>query len=67
VSDSDLVEIAKRSGDFSKNYGRFWGGLIQLSFANAAVGRRPFLWSGLVGLGTVAGGLVLRYGVPHLW
>ena len=62
VKHSDLVEIAKRSGDFSKNYGRLWGGLLFLSAMNAATGRRPFLWSGLIGLGTVVGGLVLKYG-----
>jgi hypothetical protein len=62
VSNPDLVEISKRSGDFSKHYGKFWGGLIHLSHVNAATGRKPFLWSGLAGLGTVAGGLLLRYG-----
>jgi hypothetical protein len=62
VSNPDLVEISKRSGEFSKHYGRFWGGLIHLSHVNAATGRRPFLWSGLAGLGTAAAGLLLRYG-----
>ena len=61
---SDLVEIAKQSGDFSKHYGKLWGGLIHLSHVNAAAGRRPFLWGGLVTVGTVAGGLVLKYGMP---
>jgi len=63
---SDLVEIAKRSGDFSKHYGKAWGGLIHLSHVNAATGRRPFLWGGLVSLGTVVGGLVLKYGLLGL-
>jgi hypothetical protein len=62
VKHSDLVEIAKRSGDFSKNYGRLWGGLLLLSAINAATGRRPFLWGGLIGFATVVGSLVLKYG-----
>jgi hypothetical protein len=64
---SDLVEIAKQSGDFSKHYGKLWGGLIHLSHVNAAVGRRPFLWGGLITLGTVVGSLVLKYGWPILF
>jgi hypothetical protein len=47
MSESDLVEIAKQSGEFKKHYGKWWGGFIQLSFANAATGRRPFLWGGV--------------------
>jgi hypothetical protein len=43
VSNPDLVEISKRSGEFSKHYGKLWGGLIHLSHVNAAAGRRPFL------------------------
>lgn len=66
VAESDLVEISKRSGDFSKHYGRLWGGLIHLSHVNAATGRRPLLWGGLVSLVTVAAGLVLKYGLPTL-
>ncbi|QPF82221.1 hypothetical protein IC762_20855 [Bradyrhizobium genosp. L] len=61
---SDLVEIAKRNGDFSKHYGKFWGGLLLLSVVNAAAGRRPFLWGGLISLGTVAGSILLKYGGP---
>lgn len=64
MSDSDLVNISKQSGEFSKNYGKFWGGIIHLSHVNAATGRRPFLWGGLVSLATVAGGLLLKYGFP---
>jgi hypothetical protein len=64
VSHSDLVEIAKRSSEFKKTYGKWWGGFIQLSLANKAVGRHPLLWSGLVGLGTMMAGLILKYGLP---
>jgi hypothetical protein len=62
VSDSDLVEIAKRSGDFSKHYGKLWGGFIQLCLANAAIGRRPFWWGWVVSLGALVCSLVLKYG-----
>jgi hypothetical protein len=51
---SDLVEIAKRSAEFSQHYARWWGGFI-LQFANAASGRRPFLWSGLLAAMASAG------------
>jgi hypothetical protein len=61
---SDLVEIAKRSAEFKGTYGRWWGGFIQLSLANKAVGRHPLLWSGLLGLGTMIADLILRYGLP---
>lgn len=64
MSDSDLVEIAKRSGDFKKHYGKWWGGLLYICSVNAAAGRRPFLWGGLISLGTVAGWLVFKYGIP---
>jgi hypothetical protein len=64
VSNSDLVEISKRSGEFSKHYGKLWGGFIHLSHVNAATGRRPFLWSGLIGLGTLIGGFLLKHGLP---
>ena len=64
---SVLVEIAKQSGEISKHYGKFWGGLLVLSMVNAAAGRRPFLWGGLVSLGAIVGGLVLKYGVPVLF
>jgi hypothetical protein len=63
---SDLVEIAKRTAVFKEHYGKWWGGFLQLQFANAATGRRPFLWGGLISLGTAIGGLMLRYGVPHV-
>jgi hypothetical protein len=63
---SELVEIAKRSGDFSKHYGKLWGGFIQLSLANAATGRRPFLWGGWLSFVAVAGGLLLRHIFPKL-
>ena len=64
---SDLVEVIKRNGEFRK-WGTFWGPLLYwLSVKAAKAARpRPFLWSGLVTLGTVAGGLLLKYGLPAL-
>ena len=44
---SDLVEIAKRNGDFKKNYGMVLGAFLYLRSLNAARGR-PFYWLGLI-------------------
>jgi hypothetical protein len=53
---SDLVEIAKRNGDFKKNYGRLLGAVLYLRSAELAGGLRPSLrmgwFVGLVGLAT---------------
>lgn len=65
MSESDLVEIAKQSGEFKKHYGKWWGGFIQLQFVNAAAGRRPFLWSSLIGIGTVILGFAVKYGLAY--
>jgi hypothetical protein len=64
VSDSDLVEIAKRNGDFRKNYGVVLGACLYLCSVNAAAGRRPFLWGALLSLGIGIAGLILKYGLP---
>jgi hypothetical protein len=66
VSHSDLGDIAKRTGEFKEHYGKWWGGFIQLSLADKAVGRRPFLWGGLVTLATLIGGMILRYVLAHI-
>jgi hypothetical protein len=60
---SDLVEIAKQNGDFSKNYGRWLGAFLYLRSMNAAR-NRPVLWRRLITLGTVAAVWVLKYGMP---
>ena len=36
VTHSDLVEIAKRNGDFRKNYGVLIGAILYLHLINAA-------------------------------
>jgi hypothetical protein len=50
VSDSDLVEIAKRNGDFRKNYGPWLSAFLYLRSLNAAR-PRSFWWSGWLHLG----------------
>jgi hypothetical protein len=45
---SDLVEIAKRNGDFKKNYGTIIGAFLYLRSLNAARRGRPFYWLGLI-------------------
>jgi hypothetical protein len=47
VAHSDLVEIAKRNGDFRKNYGLLVGAILYLRSINAA---RPrlFWWQALI-------------------
>ena len=55
VTHSDLVEIAKRNGDFRKNYGVLVGAFLYLRSINAA---RPrlFWWQGfMAGLASVLG------------
>jgi len=44
---SDLVEIAKRNGDFKKNYGTLVGAYLYLRSIRVARGR-CFLWPGLI-------------------
>jgi hypothetical protein len=53
VTHSDLVEIAKRNGDFRKNYGLLVGAFLYLRSLNAT---RPrlFWWQGfMAGLASV--------------
>jgi len=44
---SDLVEIAKRNGDFKRNYGIFVGAYLYLRSIDVARGR-SFFWNGLL-------------------
>jgi len=44
---SDLVEIARRNGDFKKNYGTWLGAFLYLRSLSAAR-RRPLFWTGLI-------------------
>jgi hypothetical protein len=46
-TNSDLVEIAKRNGDFKKNYGTLIGAFLYLRSLNAARGRQKY-WFGFV-------------------
>jgi hypothetical protein len=64
VSDSDLVEIAKRNGDFRKNYGPWLGALLYW-LSIKATRPRSFWWSGLlVTLATGAIAVLQKYGWP---
>jgi len=49
---SDIVEIARRNGDFQRNYGTLLGAFLYLRSISAARGR-PITWLGLV-LGLIA-------------
>jgi hypothetical protein len=46
---SDLVEIAKRNGDFKRNYGTVIGAYLYLRSLSAARGR-SFFWAGLISI-----------------
>ncbi|WP_157158363.1 hypothetical protein [Bradyrhizobium genomosp. III] len=63
LRNENLIEVLKRNGDFSKNYGP-WLGALLLWLAMRSARPRSFWLGGLVGLATVAGGLVIKYGVP---
>lgn len=68
MSNSDLVEIARQTGEFKKHYGKWWGGFIQLRLADKAVDRkpRPLLWGGLATLVAIIGSFILRYALAHI-
>lgn len=51
---SDLLEIAKRNGDFRRNYGTIVGAYLYLRTLNAA-GGRSLLWGGLLFSALTAG------------
>ena len=44
---SELVEIAKRNGDFKRNYGTLVGAYLYLRSPSAVRGR-SFVWTGLI-------------------
>ena len=48
LKNSDLVEVVKRSGTFRNDWGILVGAYLMNRSINAAVGRRPIWWSGLV-------------------
>lgn len=55
MSDSDLVEIAKRNGDFSKNYGPWLGALLYWLSIKAARPRSVW-WKGFIAVAVAAVG-----------
>lgn len=62
---SDLVEIARRNGDFKRNYGTLLGALLYLRSLSAACGR-PVGWTGLF-LGLIAAVLSLATKFNWKW
>lgn len=65
VRNENLIEVLKRNGDFRKHYGP-WLGALLLWLAMNSARQKPFWWGGLIGLATVAGGLVLKFGLPSI-
>ena len=60
---SDLVEIAKRNGDFKKNYGTLVGAYLYLRSINNARGC-SLLWPGLIAMAFSA---ALTWLEKHSW
>lgn len=46
-TNSDLVEVAKRNGDFKRNYGTLIGAFLYLRSLHAARNRLPY-WLGVI-------------------
>jgi hypothetical protein len=60
---SELVEIAKRNGDFKRNYGTIIGALLYLRSISAVRGR-AYLWPGVIlAFGSAALILLQRLGL----
>jgi hypothetical protein len=60
---SDLVEVLKRSAALRKDWGLLFGAFFLNRAINAALGRRPIWWNGLiVTLATGAIALLQKYG-----
>jgi hypothetical protein len=52
-SNSDLVEVVKRNGDFRRNYGTLIGGFLYLRSISAARGQ-SFFWNAVLATATAA-------------
>jgi hypothetical protein len=61
---SDLVEIAKRNGDFRKNYGLVLGALLYLRSLSLAAGRQVSWFALPLSIAAGAWALLARYGWP---
>lgn len=61
AKNSDLVEIAKRNGDFRKNWGPIIGAFLYLRSIGAACGRSVW-WKGLILAATGIFVLLQKYG-----
>lgn len=59
LRNENLIEVLKRNGDFSKNYGPLLGALL-LWLAMKSARPRRIWWSGLIGIATIVGGLFAK-------
>jgi len=66
MSDSDLVEVLKRSGAFRKDWGLLIGAFFNPAI-NAATGRRPLLWTVGIAIATAVMSVLLRHALPRLF
>ena len=67
MSDSDLVEVLKRSGSFRKNWGLLFGAFFFNRAINAATGRRPRWWTAGIAVATAAVGFLVRHTMPGVF
>jgi hypothetical protein len=66
AKNSDLVEIAKRNGDFRKNYGPIIGAILYWLSIGATRPRLPWWNALIIALLTVVAGLLEKHGWPSL-
>lgn len=64
LRNENLIEVLKRNGDFSKNYGPWRGMLLYALSLHAARQKSPPWWVAVLTLVATAAGLVWKYGIP---
>ncbi|QPF93983.1 hypothetical protein [Bradyrhizobium commune] len=72
MSDQDLrnpnfIEVVKRNGEFSENYGPWRGMVLYVLTLRASRQKSPPWWAAVVAVVGTAGGLVWKYGLPGLF
>jgi hypothetical protein len=60
----NLIEVLKRNGDFSKNYGPWLGALLLWLAMKSARPKSPPWWAAVIATVGTVGGLAWRYGIP---
>ncbi|WP_245330250.1 hypothetical protein [Bradyrhizobium sp. AS23.2] len=63
LRNENLIEVLKRNGDFSKNYGP-WLGALLLWLAMKAAKPRSFWWTGLVAVAVGLATWLHGHGLP---